>query len=410
VRLRALMLKEWRVLLRDRHALAVLFIMPTLFLLLMAMAMANINLDRPPQVELQLKISRDSDSARFFEQALIAQLPLRALSVERADGASAAADADLPAAGDEAMRLSLPDDFDERLLQSPPASLQLVAPAHSGQAQREAMRSATQIAMAQTRLMASLVDSGELDADSPLDERLTLIRQRTDNPLDERVELASGDLARSANATQHNVPAWLIFGMFFVMLPMANSFQREQQNGTLLRLRCLGIGLLPMALGKLPAYLLINLLQFCLLLGIGVWGLPLLGLPALELTGAALGYPLLALCLALATCSLGLAIAAIARSTEQALLLSGGLNIILAALGGIMVPKYVMPDAMRQLAELSPMSWALDGFLSLLVSQGGLAEVAPYCLRLLLFAVVCAGIGLALFHRRLRETQWTTLY
>lgn len=168
--------------------------------------------------------------------------------------------------------------------------------------------------------------------------------------------------------------------------------------------------MLPLALSKLPAYLLINLLQFCLLLAIGLWGLPLLGLPALELSGAALGYPLLALCLALATCSLGLTIAAIARSTEQALLVSGGLNIILAALGGIMVPKSVMPDIMRQLAELSPMSWALDGFLSLLVSQGGLADVAPYCLRLLLFAAVCAGVGLALFHRRLRETQWTTLY
>lgn len=409
MRLRALVLKEWRILLRDRHALAVLFVMPTLFLLLMAMAMANINLDRPPQVDLQLQIARDSDSARFFEQALLAQLPLRSLTVERTQQAPATAH-DLPAAGPEALRLYLPADFDEGLLNSPPAALQLVAPAASGQAQREALRSATQMAMAQTRLMASLLDSGELDPAASLAERLELIQERTRNPLDERVELASGDLARGANATQHNVPAWLIFGMFFVMLPMANSFQREQQNGTLLRLRCLGLGVLPLALSKLPAYLLINLLQFCLLLAIGLWGLPLLGLPALELSGAALGYPLLALCLALATCSLGLTIAAIARSTEQALLVSGGLNIILAALGGIMVPKSVMPDIMRQLAELSPMSWALDGFLSLLVSQGGLADVAPYCLRLLLFAAVCAGVGLALFHRRLRETQWTTLY
>lgn len=408
MRWRALVLKEWRILLRNRHALAVLFLMPTLFLLLMAMAMANINLDRPPQVDLQLHIGEDSDAAAFFQQAISRQLPLRSLSIQHPAGITSLG---LPDHNDQTpMRLYLPADFAEALLAPDPAPLQLVFPARSGQAQRETLRSATQIAMAQTRLMASLLDSGELDPDSSIAERLELIRERTRNPVSERVELADGDLAQAANATQHNVPAWLIFGMFFVMLPMANSFQREQQNGTLLRLRCLGLGLLPLALGKLPAYLLINLLQFCLLLAIGIWGLPLLGLPALQLPGAALGYPLLALCLALATCSLGLAIAAIARSTEQALLLSGGLNIILAAIGGIMVPKSVMPDVMRQLAELSPMSWALDGFLSLLVSQGGLAEVAPYCLRLLLFAVVAGGIGLTLFHRRLRETQWTTLY
>lgn len=409
MRWRALVLKEWRILLRDRHALAVLFLMPTLFLLLMAMAMANINLDKPPQVDLQLTISADSDAAEFFQQAISQQLPLRSLEVRHPSHGSSLKPVS-SSADNAPIRLTLPADFSADLLAAEPAALQLVFPARTGQAQRQALRSAAQVALAQTRLMASLLDSGELEPDASVAERLTLIQTRTHTPLDERVELADGDLARAANATQHNVPAWLIFGMFFVMLPMANSFQREQQNGTLLRLRCLGLGVLPLALSKLPAYLLINLLQFCLLLAIGIWALPLLGLPPLELPGAGLGYPLLAICLALATCSLGLAIAGIARSTEQALLLSGGLNIILAAIGGIMVPTSVMPDIMRQLAELSPMSWALDGFLSLLVSQGGIADVAPYCLRLLLFAAVAGGIGLTLFHRRLRETQWTTIY
>ena len=33
------------------------------------------------------------------------------------------------------------------------------------------------------------------------------------------------------------------------------------------------------------------------------------------------------------------------------------------ALGGVMVPKFVMPPFMRELADISPMSWGLEGFL-----------------------------------------------
>src|SRR5690606_26426770 len=101
----------------------------------------------------------------------------------------------------------------------------------------------------------------------------------------------------------------------------------------------------------------------------------------------------LAVSLSLAACCLGLAIASLARSAEQALMLSGGINLILAAIGGIMVPKSVMPDAMAALAEASPMGWALDAFLVLLVGQGTLSDVAPYCARLLLFAVAAGGVA-----------------
>ena len=236
------------------------------------------------------------------------------------------------------------------------------------------------------------------------------MQQRTQSQIDEQEQLASGDLSGRANATQLSVPAWLIFGMFFVVLPMAGGFQREQQSGTLLRLRCLGLNLGTLVLSKLLPYFAINLLQFVLLLGIGIYGLPLLGLPALSLPGSAAAYPLLAISVALATSSLGLLLAALARSSEQALLLGGGINILLAAIGGIMVPKSVMPAAMAQLAEVSPMSWALDAFLTLLVGHGSLADIAPYCARLLLFAALCGVAGLLLFTRRVQRTQWTTHY
>ncbi len=395
MRLRALIRKETLLLLRDPHALAVLFLMPTLFLVIMAGAMSSYLQDRLPPLQLVIDAPQQSDSSRFFQNALQAQLP----------------DSSLLASGPaELARISLAADFDERLLDTPHQGPTLSFPAQFDRLSRQRLHAAVTIALAQTRLLAYLQDSGALQEGLTPAEQLELIQQRTESQIDERERLASGDLSDRANATQMSVPAWLIFGMFFVVLPMAGSFQREQQSGALLRFRCLGLGLGTLALSKLLPYLAINLLQFVVLLSIGIHGLPLLGLPALELNGSLPAYALLAASIALATCSLGLLLAALARSSEQALLLGGGINIILAAIGGIMVPKSVMPEAMRQLAEVSPMSWALDAFLTLLVGHGSLADVIPWCARLLLFAILAGASGLFLFHKRVQQTQWTTHY
>jgi ABC-2 type transport system permease protein len=392
MRLRALVRKEFLLMLRDPHALAVLFIMPTLFLVLMAGAMSNYLQDKPPTLHLVLQASPNGAYEQVFRAALAAQLP----------------GSELLAQGDaRSARISLPADFSETLLDDEQQGLALSFPPQLDKLSRQHLRGAMRIALAQTRLLAYLEDSGELDAGLPLAERLALVQQRTQSQIEEHELLASGDLSGRANASQLSVPAWLIFGMFFVALPMAGGFQREQQSGALLRFRALDLSLATLALSKLLPYFAINLVQFALLLSIGVHGLPLLGLQGLSLPGSPAAYALLAISLSLATCGLGLLLAALARSAEQALLLGGGINIILAALGGIMVPKSVMPASMGQLAEVSPMSWALDAFLTLLVGQGSLADIAPYCFRLLLMAALLGGGGWLLFRRRVQQTQWT---
>ena len=393
MRLWALVRKEFLLLLRDPHALAVLFIMPTLFLVLMAGAMSNYLQDKPPALRVVLQANPDGSYEQVFRAALEAQLP----------------GSELLAQGDaRSARISLPADFSESLLDDQRQGLALSFPPQLDKLSRQHLRGAVRIALAQTRLLAFLEDSGDLDAGLPLAERLALVQQRTQSQIEEHELLASGDLSGRANASQLSVPAWLIFGMFFVALPMAGGFQREQQSGALLRFRALDLSLATLALSKLLPYFAINLVQFALLLAIGVHGLPLLGLQGLSLPGSPAAYALLAISLSLATCGLGLLLAALARSAEQALLLGGGINIILAALGDIMVPKSVMPAAMGQLAEVSPMSWALDAFLTLLVGQGSLADIAPYCFRLLLMAALLGGGGWLLFRRRVQQTQWTT--
>lgn len=395
MRLLALMRKEGLLLVRDPHALAVLFIMPALFLLLMAGAMSSYMQDRLPPLQLSLDVPRQSEASAFFRTALQAQLPDSQIGT---------------GTGTAPATVRLAADFSDTLLNTPHQGPTLSFAAHFDRLSRQRLHSAVSIALAQTRLLAYLQDSGALDAQLSAAERLQLIQQRTQSQIEEQQQLANGDLSGQANATQMSVPAWLIFGMFFVVLPMAGGFQREQQSGTLLRLRCLGLSLRTLVLSKVLPYMALNLLQFALLLALGVYGLPALGLEPLVLPGSPVAYAVLAISIALTTSCLGLLLAALARSAEQALLLGGGINILLAAIGGIMVPKSVMPAAMAQLAEVSPMSWALDAFLTLLVGHGSLADIAPWCLRLLLLAAVLGSLGLFLFKQRVQHTQWTTHY
>ena len=70
----------------------------------------------------------------------------------------------------------------------------------------------------------------------------------------------------------------------------------------------------------------------------------------------------------------------------------------------------VMPAAMAQLAEVSPMSWALDGCLALLTGDGGIADIAPAAVKLLLFACVSFVLAYFIFQYKLSRIKWTALY
>jgi ABC-2 type transport system permease protein len=75
-------------------------------------------------------------------------------------------------------------------------------------------------------------------------------------------------------------------------------------------------------------------------------------------------------------------------------------NIHAAALGGIMVPRFVMPETMQRVTELSPMAWALDGFHAVILRQGGAADIAASCGKLLALGAALLGAALWLHHRR----------
>jgi ABC-2 type transport system permease protein len=188
--------------------------------------------------------------------------------------------------------------------------------------------------------------------------------------------IATGETLKAFPSTmQQNIPAWTIFGMFFIVVPLGGSLIRERQSGTLARLLAMPVSPFTILSGKIIAYVIICLIQFFLILVLGKTLLPLLGTPVLHMGPSISGIILITLCSALAACGYGILIGTLARTYEQASMFGAVSVVIAAALGGIMVPVYVMPKLMQNISLFSPLSWGLTGYITLFVRGGGLLSV-----------------------------------
>jgi ABC-2 type transport system permease protein len=199
---------------------------------------------------------------------------------------------------------------------------------------------------------------------------------------------------------QQNVPAWLIFGMFFVVMPMSALFIVERRDGTLARLASQRVPFALVLAGKVAPFFAVNLVQTLLMLAAGITLVPWLGGEALALPARWDLIAVVAACTSFAAIGWALLVAVCARTMEQATVIGGVGNLLAAAIGGIMVPRFVMPPAMQQATELSPMAWALDGFHAVILRQGAAADIALPCLKLLALAAALALAALWIHRRR----------
>lgn len=203
------------------------------------------------------------------------------------------------------------------------------------------------------------------------------------------------------NSVQHNVPAWAVFAMFFIIIPLTGNIIRERQSGSILRLKLVPGSYLISMTAKIAVYIVVCLMQFMLMLVVGMYILPLLGTPVLEPGGHKAALLFMALMVALAATGFGVLIGTIATSHDQAASFGSVAVIILAALGGIWVPVFVMPKMMQEISVFSPLNWALDGFYTILLRNGSFGQIMlPAGL---LFAFFGISLMIAYLYQRMRR-------
>lgn len=195
------------------------------------------------------------------------------------------------------------------------------------------------------------------------------------------------------NSVQHNVPAWTLFAMFFIVVPLSINMVKEKNQGTYVRLLTSPVSYLIFLGGKIFTYLIICLLQFVVMLLIGRFIFPYFGLVALELSNLWL-LNIVAFFSGLAAVGFGVLLGTFAKTQEQSAPFGAVSVIILAALGGVWVPVFAMPEIMQWFAKISPMNWGLDAFYDVLLRQSGLVEILPNIILLFLFFIATLTISI----------------
>lgn len=211
----------------------------------------------------------------------------------------------------------------------------------------------------------------------------------------EEVAFNSGDNVKDDfDAAAHNVPAWTLFAIFFIVISLSGNIIKEREDGSFARLMTMPCSYSTYLLSKVVVYAMVCMAQFLMVLAMGKWLFPVIGLPVFDMHGTFFYCLIVVLCAALAAIGFGLFISAFATTHQQAAIFGAVSVVILSAIGGIWVPTFLMPKFLKALSVVSPLNWGIEAFYGLILRHGGFVSVLPQCLFLLAFGLLCFILSL----------------
>lgn len=178
-----------------------------------------------------------------------------------------------------------------------------------------------------------------------------------------------------ANATQHNIPAWTVFAMFFIVISLGASIVREKNSGSFMRLKTLPTPLTLAMVSKQITYVIITVLQALVIFSIGKWLFPLIGLPGLDFPQDKISLLLVIILCGWCAASFAIMIGAFAKTQEQSNGIGAVTIVLFAAIGGLLVPAFAMPQSMQGIMRISPLHWCLEAFYGLFLEGGNFADI-----------------------------------
>ena len=414
MKLLAVTIKDLKILLADRGAWTTLFLMPLMFITIMSLALGPI-FRGPSDTAVKLPVAVEDSSARA-QQVLDGLKAIGGFSVETqvtvpGGGTRALTRADaqgMLSDGRHVAALIIPAGFGQALDQGTGAQLTVLqdpAQANTAALVTGAVRSvlgamqgdaqAARGAGAFLQPFEEVVRRLPPEAQARFDfaqiraQALAQARQAVEHPLitlDTQSVSAGG--ARTVGVYEQNVPGFSVMFVFFIVNYVAQSVLTEKRDGTFRRLMAAPVSKAALLAGKLLPNFLVGLVQVGVMFTVGhfVFGMKLGNdLAALALVTVAVS---------LAATGLGILVAALAKSEQQVSGVTSLVILTLAALGGSMVPLFVMPDFMQSIARITPHAWALTAYQNIIVRGYGTAEVLPQVGVLMAFAAAFFGIAL----------------
>ncbi|HTO82805.1 MAG TPA: ABC transporter permease [Methylomirabilota bacterium] len=368
-RFRAVLVKEFIQMLRDRLTFAMMVAVPIMQLMLFGYA---INSD-PRELPTAVVLGDNGTLARSIVRALENTTYFRIVAWP-----------DSPAQADEMIALGevqfvvdIPTDFSHRLERGERPALLVEADATDPVATGNALAALGQLN--QTALMHDLI--GPLRSLQPGDPPFEVRVHRRYNP---------------EGATEYNIVPGLMGTILTMTLAMmtAVAVTREFERGTMENLLATPVRPLEVMLGKIIPYVFVGFVQMSVILltAVFLFGVPMLG-----------SLTLLVLCVFVfiaANLAVGFTFSTLARSQMQAMQMSMFFFLPSMLLSGFMFPFRGMPQWAQVLGEALPLTHFLRIVRGILLKGNGWPEILPQLWPILLFLLVVAVVAL----RRYRQT------
>jgi len=382
--------KEFKILLRNKSALAALFIMPALFILIMSLALKDvyseysnvkfeyiiINLDKGQKSQKFIEKLKENKSMSF----IIGNDLKEAKYLTKKEKYK--------------FTVVLNSDFSKKLYNITAKDFIEVYTARTTKAHQklyfESKLAQTIMAMKIKKIVNSMTmydDNVEFSSPKEMIHSRYLLDNKSINSV--------------PTSTQQNVPAWIVFSMFFVIIPISTLFITEQNDGTFERLKSIGSSRSTLFLSKIIPYMLINQLQLLIMILVGILVVPLFDGDRLNIDIDMIALMLISISISFAAVGFALLLSTMMKTTEQASTVGALISIIMGAVGGIMVPKLVMPSFMQDMAMISPMSWGLEGMLDVFVRNLGVTSVLLESTVLVFFGIISLIFATIFYERRL---------
>jgi ABC-2 type transport system permease protein len=398
--------KDIQILFKDRGQVVVLFLLPIIFILVFSAAYSA---SRPTEQAIVVPLV-NLDPGGELTQRLVENLN-RDRGIQTQEVAQAQAEDDLK---NEKMGLALviPAGFSADVASGATVALRLLSGPAASDSQVEAVRLvvdgvAADLAL-QTQLIAGLGQMAAMMSDAPKEVQMFTaerIRVQAESQF-ERAKTAPlvavaakwpdklTEGRENFNPSSFSVASFAVMFAFLVAQTTGESIFREKKEGTFRRVMASPMSRQALLLGKMLPNFGVALLQVAVIFGVSLVLLPLLGMEPPYITWEMVpGLVLITVVLALCSTSLGILIAALARTESQVGGISTAVLWIAAVAGGAFLPAFILGNFLGVVGKIVPHYWALQAYNDLMIRNKALVDILPEVGVLIGFTLVFFIVG-----------------
>lgn len=370
--MRAMIIKELRLIRKDRKSFFFLLLMPILFI---AMFGTIFNSGGGDSSSISIRtIDQDQSAA---SQAFVKQMQ-GIMDVKLESASSLNDQVDKMKQGQFSAMLVIPAGFEKAMKEGSPADIQLYQDptAQTELAPIQAILSSISSQYREQKLTNVLLAKGDS-------------KEQAEQALASPIQIK--DVATTSDHISYMdsmVPSMTVMFVFYIMITMARRFFDEKKTGLLSRIRSTRVKPLQYLVGMWVPFILTVIAQCVVLFAFGhfVYDVKLGDVAALTL---------IVLSLSICGTGIGLGLSFLVPGEGAAMVITQVIAMGGAMLGGLWVPSYLLPQSVQTVGHFLPQYWALHSLQNIIAHGAHLGDVAGPALILLTFGA--AGLLVAFF-------------